>query len=324
MGAALAADDVPVLSIGLSPLEEALDLRAGETGTFTALFRCEGNQPVRVSVQVKDTVYHKDAGWEYLDPGGEIWSAGSWLAVEPAEFDLAPGEKQELGVTVTVPGGTPDGEYYATLFTVARRADQPEGAPGVGLQGSIGCRVSIATGEGLERLARFVPYSSVPRQRNPGGSWLQRLGQWLTFEWRSLVIDERHVALVAEGHPLRLFVPIENIGAAHIQPRVTATFKQGDTVLQQVIASGAIVVPEESEVIEMQWPLAPALGVYQVELTVEYGGQEPLQADTTFAIFPVKGALGLIILAFGLGYFAAARRRRLAARGGPGAPTAGA
>lgn len=308
-----------VLSVGLSPVLTAEDLRPGETFTLAAHVSSGGNQPFHAQVRVRTAVLNTDGGFDLEDPGPELWSAGGWLSVEPSEFDLAPNERRDLTVTVKVPEGTPDGEYFAAFSVTAAPTAGPDSDPTSGisarLSGSVASVICIAVGQGIPRSARLVPYGDVPRRVGPGETFLGRLGRGLEHWWLSLVIGDRNVALLAEGGVFRVFAPLANTGRVHIQPRVTAVFKRGDTVVGTSVVTGDIILPGDKKVVEVPWPTAPLYGRYSLELKVEYGGPEPLTAVRDFLILPVKGILGLTAVAFGLGYLAAGRpRRRTAAR----------
>ena len=65
----------------------------------------EGEDSTGMRVEVTDT----------LDDRPDI-SASSWLEVSPSEFDLPPGESQEVTLTTAVPADSPPGGRYATIF----------------------------------------------------------------------------------------------------------------------------------------------------------------------------------------------------------------
>jgi len=298
-----------VLSIGVSPVRHALTLDPGESATFQATVSCGGNQRLQARTIPRDALRQEPRGFRFLDPGREFWSAGSWLEISPSQFDLSPGEQTRLRVRVTVPPDTPPGEYYAAFFVEARPED-PAPTPGTSLQvaGSVGALVYIAVGRGLPLSAELAHYREVPSDAGPEDPFLVRTRSALVHWWRSLVIANRNVAILTEGQPLRVFVPVKNTGQAHVQPRVAASFRRGDTTLKTIIVSGEIVLPDETRAVEVLWPDAPLAGSLTLALDIEYGGAEPLRATRTFLILPVRAIVGFATLVFGLGYLAALRR----------------
>lgn len=313
-------DNRPVLSVGISPVVTALDLRAGETATLTAVFSSGGTESFQAQVSLRDGL-RGPQGFQFAGPGKEFWSAGNWLTVEPVEFHMGPNESRELTAKLTVPETTPDGEYYAA-FTVKAVPDPPPGGPvgtTLSFAGSVGSLVCVAVGQNLERAAVLIPYGDVPLGLSPNQSLWTRLAAKVKHWWLGLVINKRNVAIVAEGQPLTAFAPLRNPGKVHIQPRVTATFRKGKTVLGRIVASGEIILPGEKKIVETPWVDSPLYGTCALDLEVEYGGPEPIRVSRTFLILPVKGILGLAVLAFGLGYLVASRGKRKAAPRPPSA-----
>ncbi len=299
------------LSIGLSPVKTGLDLKAGDTITFAAKFSCAGFVPINARITYKDT-FVSDQSFAFADPGTEFWSAGTWLKVEPEEFSLSPGQSQNLQVTVTVPPETPDGQYYAAFFVQASPA-ATSGSSNVGFAGTIASIVCISMGEGAGRSARLVPYGYVPRVDDGSQRWTKLVGS-LRHWWRCLVTKARNVAFVTETRPIKIFAPIENVGGAHIQPRVTASLYEGESLRHKTVMTGDIILPGHSKITELAWPDPPLFARVRLELKVEYGGPEPIEVERTFFVLPVKGILGLLAVAFGLGYLGANRGRKRATR----------
>ncbi len=302
--------DQPVLSIGVAPSITALDLHPGEAKRLTVTFTSGGNRGCDVQARPQDAL-RRQQGLEFAEPGEEFWSAGNWLTVEPPAFTMRSNERRELAVTLAVPEGTPEGEYYAALSIGASPSDQPGLPSGASLQfkGNVVSLFCIAIGGHGERSARLVPYGEVPFGPVPGDEFPIRALGALKHWWLSCVIRTRNVAILAEGQPLKVFAPLENTSKVHVQPRVTVTFRKQSTVLRQVTTSGDIILPAEKKTIEAVWPDAPPYGLYDLDLEVEYGGPEPIEVSRSFLILPVKGILGLVVLSFGLGYFLAGRKR---------------
>lgn len=299
-----------VLSVSLAPAKTVLALTAGASRTFPAFYRAGGNLPVRATATSRDAVPRTEGGFEFRDPGREFWSAGSWVKVEPAEFDVAPGGRQDLRVTVSVPPGTPDGEYYAAFAVTTKPGESS--APGMNVQigGAIVSVIYITVGEEVGRSAELVPYGEVPKPSGQGPiSWTRLLAAVRRW-WLSAVVRDRNVAALVEGRPLVVFVPLENTGKTHIQPRITATLYRGETQLRSVTYEGDVIVPGGIEAFEIRWWEAPLYGRLRLALLIEYGGDRPITAERSFLVLPVKGILGLVLLAYGLGYLSARRAGR--------------
>jgi hypothetical protein len=309
----------PSLSLGVSPVISAYDLRSGESITVKAVFSSGGTQSFTARVSVYDALRQGTTGFEFTDPGAEFWSAGAWLVADPQVFSMQPNQRREVRIKLTVPEGTPDGEYYAAFGVTAT----PETVVGpdsmsVVLKGCVISVVCVALGEGLSRTALLVPYGDVPRNLSADDTPIARLLDGIRHWWLGLIIADRNVAGLAEGPAFRVFAPIENTGKVHIQPRITASFLRGTTLLRKVVVSGQIILPGDKEIVEIPWADAPFYGRYRMDLEVEYGGPAPIQVTRSFIILPVKGILGIMALAFGLGYVVARRGRRKTTDVSPG------
>jgi hypothetical protein len=322
--AAAGGDQPPTLSLGLAPVKTALDLVAGESRITTAAVNGGGNIDLQVQVLYRDALRLGRKGFEYVEPGREFWSAGSWLTVTPAEFALSPGQRQTLRTAITVPPDTPDGEYYAAFQVSASPTVAPADGTTVRVAGRLTSLIILAVGKNIPREARTIAYGDVPWA--PQGSGLGAVGEQAAHLWRCLTIDDRNVAVLAEGRPLRVFVPLENTGKTYIQPRVTVTISQDDVVRRVLVLEGEIILSGERLALELAWTDAPLFGRFDLETRVDYGGSEPLTTTHHVTVFPVKGAMGIVAMAFGLGYFTARWDRRrtpprpVAASGGGAGP----
>lgn len=304
------------LTMGVAPARTMLDLQAGQTVTFEATCIARGNVNCRATVDTRDAL-RRSAGFQFQPPGDELWSAGRWLSVEPAEFDLDPGDVRTMKVTVTVPEGTPDGEYYAAFFVTARPVATPGAGTVIRAAGSIGSIVYIAIGEHLGRSAILVPYDRLPRPSWDKGAFWRSLGALAQYWWRCLVVDDRNVTLVAEGQPLKVFLPLENNEQGHVQPRAAVSFYRGETLLRRVEQEGDVIIPGGTKLVEVVWADSPLYGRLRAEVEIEYGGPDLIRVSRTFLALPVKAILGLFALAFGFGYLTARRGRGKAHRAQP-------
>ena len=68
-----------------------------------------------------------------------------WGRISPTSLSLAPGQHAEATVTIEVPEGTPDGEYYGAA--VASDAPRDEGG-GVAIAAAVGVRIYLSVGKG--------------------------------------------------------------------------------------------------------------------------------------------------------------------------------
>ncbi|MBB5234075.1 hypothetical protein [Deinococcus budaensis] len=97
-----------------------------------------GEAAMVVQPYLRDFVLPPSGQAQFLSPGSSKNSLARWLQFTPAQFTLAPGQKQQVRYTVQVPPGTPPGLYWGVLFF---RSDAPYGA---GLKGDNGVSINYA------------------------------------------------------------------------------------------------------------------------------------------------------------------------------------
>jgi len=284
--------------VGVAPSRFAFDLQAGEVRVFTIAYDNQGEDALSVSVYAMDLLRRADGVVVHVEPEGPL-SGASWVRVEPAAFVAPPRSRTLVTVTVEVPRDIPDGEYHAVVFF---EAAPPEGPGTLRLGARIGSVLYMAVGQDLVRKAALVPYGQARAPLETGGHFLARLASLLREHFRSVMVADRHVAPAATGRPLRIFVPVANLGTIHIRPegrvRVTAAGRQ-----EELRHLGEVILPGDARVLEFVWDEAPFIGVVRVEVEVEYGGEEALQATSRTFTLPLDLLAGLALIVVGLRLF---------------------
>ncbi len=284
--------------VGVAPSRLAFDLRAGDVRVFTIAYDNQGDAELSVSVYALDLLRRVGGVVLHVEPEGPL-SGGSWVRVEPAAFVAPPQSRTTVTVTVEVPADIPDGEYHAVVFF---EAAPPEGEATLRLGARVGSVLYMAVGEDLLRLAALVPYGRVQTPQAAGAPFVSRLVSTTRERFRAVVIGNRHVAPLATGRPLRIFVPAANLGAIHIRPegrvRVTAAGHQ-----REFRHLGEVILAGDARVMEFLWDDPPFMGMARVEIEVDYGGEGILTAASRTLILPLDLVAGLTLIVFGLRLF---------------------
>src|SRR3712207_1219687 len=92
------------VTISVSPSLAELDATAGGSGELAITVFNHGDEPFSAAAAVQD---HPQAPAER--------SARSWLRVEPAGIDVAPGQQQSFRVAIQVPSSVQSGGHYAVV-----------------------------------------------------------------------------------------------------------------------------------------------------------------------------------------------------------------
>ena len=284
--------------VGVAPSRFAFDLQAGEVRVLAIAYDNQGEDALSVSVYALDLLRRADGVVVHAEPEGPL-SGASWIRVEPAVFVAPPRSRTTVTVTVEVPPDIPDGEYHAVVFF---EAAPPEGPGTLRLGARLGSVLYMAVGQDLIRKAALVPYGRARAARETGGHFLARLASLLREHLRSVLVADRHVAPMATGRPLRIFVPVANLGTIHIRPegkvRVTAAGRQGE--LRHL---GEVILAGDARVMEFLWDEAPFVGMVRLEVEVEYGGEDALRATSGTLILPLDLVAGLTLIVIGLRLF---------------------
>jgi hypothetical protein len=302
----------------VAPSRVAVDLQAGDVQVFTIAYDNQGGGELSVIVYAKDLLRRAGGIVVHAEPEGPL-SGGSWVHAEPAAFVAPPGSRTTVTITVTVPPDIPDGEYHAVVFF---EAAPPGGSSTLRLGARIGTVLYMAVGQDLVRKAALVPYGQTRLPQEVGRHFLARLASLARQHLRSLVVGDRHVAPLATGRPLRIFVPVANLGTVHIRPegmvQVTAAGRQ-----HEFRHLGEVILPGDVRVLEFLWDEAPFIGVVRVGVEVEYGGEDVLRATSRTLILPLDLLAGLVLIVVGLRLFGirGITIQRAPRRGGPRAPS---
>ena len=98
-------------------------------------------------------------------PDRTLNELSTWVSVDPADTEVAAGQKVRGVVTIAVPGDAPPGEQYAVVWAETRSGDA---ATGVVQVSRVGIRIYLSVGPGNAPAADFTLDSLAPG-RTPDG-----------------------------------------------------------------------------------------------------------------------------------------------------------
>lgn len=87
------------------------EVGAGETVDLTAVMTNFGASPIELRVYTADVVPAINGGLRLAERGTEPTGTSLWMSFSEEEFTLQPQESIERPITITVPEGTPAGQY---------------------------------------------------------------------------------------------------------------------------------------------------------------------------------------------------------------------
>ena len=131
------------LSLDIQPARYEFAVDAGTSKTIPVTVRNLGTGPTHVVATLSDLAMNETGQVRFTAPGSIKYSAGRWSAVNPREFDLAPGAFQQVRYSVGVPSGA-RGEYTTLILFTTRPPRKPGG---FGVAQSVASRMYVVAGD---------------------------------------------------------------------------------------------------------------------------------------------------------------------------------
>lgn len=241
-------------TVGVAPITAEADVQPGST--YTASIRVQNeassdpgappSSPVRIKVYAVDWTLTPDGTPQFAAAGTLPGSCAKWVEINPAEFDLQPGQIQEVRYTLMVP---PDarGTYHTILMFEA--GGQPVKLRGGGMTviGRVGSTLYITVG---------------PHHRS---------GHIVGFR--------------ATATGVSLSVANEGDDHLRLTGGIMVKDSAGKLVREEKL-SGAVVLPhhDNRRQLKLSWATPLPAGEYTVTAIVDYGGEELLGAETHITI----------------------------------------
>lgn len=111
-----------------------LELRPGESSTFTARINTEGTDHASLVAFVGNAVNPVNGGFGVADIAAERTGAATWFTLGQESFELDPGSIDTIAVSVTVPENTAPGQYIVGLVVqTAKPLGSDQAQEGFGL-----------------------------------------------------------------------------------------------------------------------------------------------------------------------------------------------
>lgn len=182
-------------------------IEAGETANLTAAIRNAGEVETTLRTFAANAVNPPNGGFAASTEDDAPAGATRWLDYPSATFESQPGDEREVDFTVSVPPGTPPGEYVAALVV---QTAEPIGIPGTEtftqiIRGTISVEITVP-GDGTTGF-------------NLGAPRVSPAADWWTLD-----------------------VPITNTGTARIRPQgeLVVTTATGDAVSTTPVEMGSV------------------------------------------------------------------------------------
>ncbi|MGB2800343.1 MAG: hypothetical protein WBC82_10950 [Dehalococcoidia bacterium] len=248
------------------PTKVDLTINEGEQAERIINVKNQGGETIGVRAYIMDFSVDKDSNFIFSEPGHESYSASKWLSVNCADFELAPGESQEVEVIIAAPADIEPGGHYAALFF--------ETMPSINEEG-----VAIST-----RIPSLF-YITVPGVTDA-----------------DIVADAEIVSLILPGFiekgPVEVGVVVQNSGNVHLTIAAKAYFSDLFGGNSELDLGQVTVLPDGEGTLTGSWQEAPFIGRVRANFVIGYFGQHEELVNNSqrgeFWVFPWKHLAAIV------------------------------
>ncbi|HTX02632.1 MAG TPA: hypothetical protein VMD07_03040 [Candidatus Acidoferrales bacterium] len=241
------AQSVPGLQLSVQPLIVQFAIAPGQQASAHVIVKNTGTQTARVSANQIDWIPNVDGSVKTGKPGltGSS-SLDPFLHLSGNEFTLAPGQTQEMTLTLDLPStfSPAIGDHWGGYFIRAASAEGPVGSFGVG--------------------ANILTYETVGHAR------------------KHLKLTSMRVEDAGNGN-VRLVARMANDGQTYVRPQIHLQIAQAGRIVQARDDSTPAIFAESPRLYTRTFSgLTP--GEYALELTIDYGGSTLVAGTTQFTV----------------------------------------
>lgn len=223
---------------GLEVTPAKIEISAPPGATYNIPFsvRNSSENTIHVQSSMVDFSLGTDGSYVFGKVGSREYSLLKWAAIRPREYDLGPGEAQQVQLTIQMPQATMSGEYAGVVFFQTRPTRQ--NARSVAFSVRVAAKI----------------YETIPGTLQINGA-----------------VTKMSSATGSRGQTYH--VSFRNTGNAHVYIRGQLAIQQGSNVVDQInLADGQLVERGGDRVLEVSGKKLPP-GSYQAIATIDYGGK---------------------------------------------------
>jgi hypothetical protein len=254
-GVALATPAITLALPELAITPAVLEMKAapGQAIVTDVTVSNPGTVGYRVSVYAWD-MWHDGRNRRYAPPGTFPQSLAQRLSATPTTFALAPGQRQQVQITLDIPRDAKGGQYAVVFFEMSG-GDPASGTQGpvLAIAGRIGASVIVDT---------------------RAGSATIRAGR----------IDHVAVEPPTESAPLRVTTGITNDNDTHLRPYGSAVIMRDRKPVGRFTLPSALLLPGQRGVLEGSWSGSLKPGDYTLLLTIVSSDEQGETLERPFRV----------------------------------------
>lgn len=224
------------LGLDVSPAKLEVSIPAGTTYSIPITVHNSSGETTHVQASMVDFGVDPSGNYQFVKVGSREHSLLKWGAIRPREFDLPPGNSQQVQLSISMPNSSAlSGEYAGIVFFQTRPTRRG------------GSTLAFSA-----RVASKI-YETIPDTVKIAGA-----------------IAKMSSVRSAEGQVYR--VKFDNTGNTHVYLRGQVQVQKGGSVVDRISMPDEMLVERGGDrLIQVVGKKLPA-GTYQAVATIDYGG----------------------------------------------------
>lgn len=254
------------MSFGVEP--ELIEITA-PPGSFRStglvVYNIE-DRPIYVEIYPRAMEYNPDGELVLLPSAKGSYYCGEWLTINSSSFELSPGEKKRLSISVKVPQGEVGGRYANIVFDAVLAGDNPESTI---KKTSSNVPLFLTIPGTLNQQAEIVRMKVLPRDGSGHRKFVvsfKNTGN-IHLKPRGKILVKKRVRIEKTGE-------IEYVGEPHYEELEEIAFNEVK----------GVVLPGGTRDLIAVYPVELPDGEYSVEAEVDYGDKKKAVGKKTFSV----------------------------------------
>ena len=243
------------------PTRVFFNAKPGEIKTASVTVINQREKPISIELEKKDYYITPDGKVSNSAPGSVKGSCSKFLSISPQKFDLEPGERTEVRISINMPAGS-NGTYWASIY-----------------MNDVSKKHFMKKDMGKERYVKiFLDYS-----------WEVRISETVPgSEIKTCRITDMQITPASEEKPSNIAVEFENTGNTILRckGRVEIRDEDGQTIMELLLHKNGkfTSLPYGKRMVKADALKKLPSGNYVALAIIDYGGEDLVAGELEFEV----------------------------------------